>query len=312
MRTACIAQVILRHPEADATLGAELDRAVEEVLAPEARAFSAARWGSDPLDGEEIGHDHAAYLGYAGFAIGLASWAHPRWAGERARIADRLRARLGDGGGWPQTYPGEAYPVDVASGVAALALDEIGSGARPSRARRAGLARLRSASDPASGLLVQAVDPASGAAVDRPRGSGTFLAAYFLPVADAQFARDLYEAGRGLLVTRLGFLGARELLPGTPGGGDVDSGPIVLDLGVSASGFALAGARAFGDAEAYRGLDATAQLFGVPVTRADGGVVHLAGGPLGDAILCATRTAPTPAELAAWSTRPRAADEVGS
>jgi hypothetical protein len=302
MRAACLAQVVLRHPELDGELGPELDRAVEEVLAPEARAFSAMRWGSDPLEGTSLDHDHAAYLGYAGFAVGLASWAHPRWSGERARIADRLRERvLAAGSGWPETYPGEAYPVDVAAGVAALALDETDRAS--SAARRAGLARVRSAIDEASGLLVQAVDPASGQPVDRPRGSGTFLAAYFLLPADAELARGLYQAGRGLLATRLGFLGARELLPGAGGGGDVDSGPIVLDLGVSASGFALAGARASGDAETFLGIAATARLFGVPVERDDGGVVHLAGGPLGDAILCATRTAPTPAEIGAWRAR---------
>lgn len=310
MRAACLAQVVLRHPELDPELGPELDRAVAEVLAPEARAFSAMRWGSDPLEGAAVDHDHAAYLGYAGFAVGLASWAHPRWIDERARIAGRLRDRVvAAGSGWPETYPGEAYPVDVAAGVAALALDEVDEA--PSAARKAGLARVRSAIDPTSGLLVQAVDPASGRAVDRPRGSGTFLAAYFLLPADADLARGLYRSGGGLLATRLGFLGARELLPGAPGGGDVDSGPIVLDLGVSASGFALAGARAFGDEATFLGIDATARLFGVPVERDDGGVVHLAGGPLGDAILCATRTAATPAELETWRAR-ATSSEVGS
>ena len=305
--------MVLRHPQLDAELGPELDRAVEELIAPEARAFSTMRWGSDPLDGGPVDHDHAAYLGYAGFAVGLASWAHPRWDGERTRIASRLRARMiAAGSSWPETYPGEAYPVDVAAGVAALALDEAARGEAPSGARRDALARVRSAIDGASGLLVQAVDPATGAAVDRPRGSGTFLAAYFLPVADADVARGLYTSGRGLLATELGFLGARELLPGAAGGGDVDSGPIILGLGVSASGFALAGARAFGDAATFRGIDATARLFGVPVERADGGVVHLAGGPLGDAILCATRTAPTPEELATWSARVSSGVEVGS
>jgi hypothetical protein len=304
MRAACLAQVILRHPEADEALGPELDRAVTELMATEGRAFSAGKWGSDPLASDRVDHDHAAYLGYAGFAVGLASWAHPRWAVERERIADRLRSRVDAAGdAWPETYPGESYPVDVAAGVAALALDEPADA--PSTARARSLDLVRSAVDPASGLLQQAVDPGSGIAVDRPRGSGTFLAAYFLPVADASLAGALYRRGRDTLsATRLGFLGMRELAEGTSGQGDVDSGPILLDLGVSSSGFALAGARAFGDHATFRGLDATARLFGAPVDREGGGVVHVAGGPLGDAILCATRTAPTPDELAAW--RPRA------
>ncbi len=311
LRAACLAQVILRDPGADAELGAELDRAVEETLAPEARAFSRSRWGSDPLDGEALDHDHAAYLGYAGFAIGLASWAHPRWIETRRSMAQLTRHRFAaTGGAWPETYPGEAYPVDVAAGAASLALDELHDGA--SDERRAVLARVRGAIEPVSGLLQQAVAPATGAFTDRPRGSGTFLATYFLVAADPALAADLHRAGRGLLTTRLGFLGARELPEGIGGSGDVDSGPVILDLGVSATGFALAGARAFGDDAAYRGLDATARLFAVPLERDDGGVVSLAGGPLGDAILCAMGTAPTPAEVATWRERAARREEERS
>jgi hypothetical protein len=302
--------VILRHPELEAELGPLLDRAAAEVLAPEARAFSAGKWGSDPLEGAALEHHHAAYLGYAGFAIGLASWARPRWVDARDLLASRLRARFSAAGpSWPETYPGESYPVDIAAGVGALALAEVG----PSTERSAALAKVVGAIDPVTGLLHQAVEPRHGRPVDRPRGSGTFLAAYFLAVAAPDRARSLYGAGRQhLMATRLGFLGMRELLPGAEGGGDVDSGPIVLGLGVSSTGFALAGARAFEDRETFRGLDATARLFGVPLERADGGVVHLAGGPLGDAILCAMRTAATPAELARFRASAHAGSLPGS
>ena len=40
MRAACLAQVILRDPSADAELGPALDQATAEVLSPKSRAFS--------------------------------------------------------------------------------------------------------------------------------------------------------------------------------------------------------------------------------------------------------------------------------
>lgn len=304
MRAACLAQVILRDPSADAELGPALDRATEEILSSKSRAFSRMKWGSDPLDEDRREHTHAAYYGYAGLAVGLASWAHPKWEPARRDLAKRLRERVrAEGDAWPETYPGESYPPDLAMGAGALGLDDEGG---PVSAERLALTkRVASAVDPTSGLLVQSVDPASGAPRDGARGSGTFLALYALLYADVELAGGLHRAGNGLRATRLGFLGMREHLEGTAA--DIDSGPVILDLGVSATGFALAGARAFEDEATYLGLDATARLFSVPLERDDGGVVSLAGGPLGDAILCAMRTAPRPDEVAAW--RDRAADE---
>jgi hypothetical protein len=302
MRAACLAQVILRDPSADAELGPELDRATAEILAPKSRAFSHMKWGSDPLDEDRTDHDHAAYYGYAGLAVGLASWAHPKWEPARRDLANRLRERVRTAGdAWPETYPGEAYPPDLAMGAGALGLDDedqLASAERMMLARR-----VASAVEPSSGLLVQSVDPVTGSPRDGARGSGTFLALYALLYADVELAGDLQRAGRSLRATRLGFLGMREHLEGTTA--DIDSGPVILDLGVSATGFALAGARAFRDEETFLGLDATARLFAVPLERDDGGVVSLAGGPLGDAILCAMRTAPRPDEVAAWRARTR-------
>jgi hypothetical protein len=119
MRTACLAQVGLRHSDLGAELAPQLEAAVRELTVPEARAFTTSRWGSDPLDADVRGHDHVAYLGYGGFASGMA-----RAAGAQTGTHDhdvmiaRLRARLGDARDrWLETYPGEVYPVDVASAL---------------------------------------------------------------------------------------------------------------------------------------------------------------------------------------------------
>lgn len=291
MRTACLAQVLIRHDSLDAALGKHLDMAVEELLSDKARAFTKMQWGSDPLVTDDTRHDHAAFLGYTGFALGLASRVHPdRWEQVRRGIVAKLRTRVMQrDAGRLETYPGESYPPDIAAVAGALALAAQDTH-EPDPALARVLEWLRSDLDPESGLLRQAVDPATGAARDVARGSGSFLAVYFLTPADAKFAESLYRNAKSLQGSSLGFLAMRETPPNTEVRRDVDSGPILLGFGVSASGFALAGAKVFADEPVFAGLSKTAYLFGVPYSVPNG-VRHIAGGPLGDAILCAMSTA---------------------
>jgi len=83
----------------------------------------------------------------------------------------------------------------------------------------------------------------------------------------------------------------REYPRGAQGGwGDIDSGPVLFGVGLSASGFAVASARMHGDREMFRALWRSATLFGVPVQRG-GRQRFLTGGPLGNATLLAMSTA---------------------
>jgi hypothetical protein len=285
---------------------ARMDRALGALLAPELRAFDAAAFGEDALATLEArgrGHGHLAFLAYAGLPLALRATLAPpsRHAAAAHAIAAALAARFeAEPDGLVETYPGEVYPVDLAMAAATMALDARARGAPPPPGCVRALATLRRARDPASGLLVQALDPAAGGVVprDRPRASGTALAAYALLYADPALSRELWAALRGeQLRTLLGF-GAMLEYPEPPaspgparGRGDIDSGPVVLGLGLSATGFSLAASRAHGDLDAFRALYATAHLFGAPYDQ-DGMRTYVTGGPLGDAILFAMLTAP--------------------
>jgi hypothetical protein len=188
--------------------------------------------------------------------------------------------------GFIETYRGETYPVDNAADLAAFALHARAThrAAPPALAR--GLEALRTKGvDPKTGLLFQSV---SGP----PRASGTALAAYFLAFADEALSRSLFQAlERSQFRTVLGFGGMMEHPPGHSHGTDIDSGPVVLGFGVSASGFAIGASRAHGDRETFTALYATAHLFGAPFDE-DHTRTYATGGPLGDAILFAMLTAP--------------------
>lgn len=282
-------------PEARAARIASMERCIDALLAPRGRAFDEEGWGEDPLESLAGANGHAAYLGYTNLAISLHRSLVPgsRYDALGARITDALARRIERSpSGLVETYPGVAFPVDTAAVVGSIGLADRASGGDHHAAVAKYVAAIR-AHFMVDGLLVQIAAP-DGSHLDAARGSGTALASYFVSFADVDLARDLWAGAKRALYTDIvGFGALREYPRGTTGGGDIDSGPIVLGLGVAASGFAMAPARMFGDREAFAGLFATAHLFGAP--HDDGKTrTHLTGGAIGDAILLAMMTA-TPA-----------------
>jgi hypothetical protein len=284
-------QIALAHPALRAESLARMERCLDVLFDPRIRAFDRDAWGEEPLPGDR---GHMGYLGYVGLPLALHRALAPasRFAAREEAFAAALERRFLSEVGAPlglvETYPSEVYPVDNASGLAALALHARATHAPPSRGLARGLAAMRARGvDRATGLLLQSISGGERA----PRGSGTALAIYFLAFADEALAASLYKALHAELYrTVLGF-GVVLEHPGGASRGDVDSGPVVLGFGVSATGFAIGASRALGDADAFRSLYATAHLFGAP-SEAAGLRTFAAGGPLGDAILLAMLTAP--------------------
>jgi hypothetical protein len=143
--------------------------------------------------------------------------------------------------------------------------------------------------DPESGLVIQRMNAADGSARDAPRGSGTGLAAYFAGFADRPLAELLTEGVLRQESSFLGFGAIREYAPGHSGAGDVDSGPVVLGVSVSATGFALAPLRAFGHRDAFTRIYRITELFGLKVDG-DDRTRFATGGPIGNALLLALLT----------------------
>ncbi len=290
-----LAQVALAHRERREVYVPAIEACAARLLAPAATAFGAEAWGEPALDDLESDRGHA-YLGYVNLALGALRLLRPE--GELAAPHDRITRALARRleaapHGMIETYPGEAYPADVAAVAGSIALHARATGEdhRALLDRWSKIFRTRTI-DPGSGLLHQAVDARTGRPADAPRASGTALAVYFLSFADASLSRDLFAALAGpQRAGFLGFGGIREYAPGHGGAGDIDSGPVLLGVSISGTGFALAGARQHGDRELFEALYRTADLFGVPVDRG-GGRRFLTGRPLGNAILLAALTAP--------------------
>lgn len=292
-----LGQVALEHPELQHEYARQMDVCIESLLSHPVRAFDTKMWNHDPLRAiDDVHVQHAAYLGYLNLLLSLHRLVDP--TSRHAALNDRLSAVLQRSletspTGLLETYPGQVFPVDNMSiggsiGLRALAIGE----ARPRWLDRwTSMIRDRYV-DRSTGLLVQRVHPVTGAAVDAPRGSGTAFGAYMLSFGERELTHDLDLAVRRELDTSLAGFGAiREYPRGYAGSGDIDSGPVVLGVGVSPTGFSIAAARRLDDPAWHARLVATATLFGAPVASA-GRLQFVSGGPIGDAIMFAMLTAP--------------------
>jgi len=290
-----LAQLCLTRPEWKERYVEVITRAAIKSFAPEMRDFGTRAWkGEDAMASLRGSHGHA-YLAYPALAIGMARVLDPAFPEKIARRHDALiaayeRRLLASPTGLIETYPGEAYPTDVAAVAAAIAVHGRATGEdhREVLAHWAAAVR-RVQIDPESGLVFQRMRARSGKPVDAPRGSGTGLAAYFAGFADRALAARLAGSLLEQESTFLGFGAIREYAPGHGGPGDIDSGPVVLGVSVSATGFALAPARAFGHRDAFTRIYRTTELFGC-LTEHGGRARFATGGPIGNALLLALLT----------------------
>lgn len=289
-----LCQVVQAQPEMRDECVVAIEQCIDAILSAPVREFDSRSWGNDAIETLEGGRGHAAYLGYFNFLLGLYREIAPgnRFVALNDRISAALAARLKQSpNGLIETYPDEWYAVDNAPGLASLALYDRATGGDASRLDGFLSAFRKYCVDPDSGLLFQAFDSA-GRAVDKPRGSGTALAVFFLGHSHPEFAAELYAAMKRELESELlGFGAIREYPRGSEGSGDIDSGPIILGFGFSATGFSIGGARLCGDRKLFSRLFASAYLAGAPIRNGDQ-FEFVSGGPLGNAIMLAMLTAP--------------------
>jgi hypothetical protein len=181
------------------------------------------------------------------------------------------------------SYPGQAWPVDSVVAIASLRLYDSLVAPRFGQVARNWVATAKQHLDPATGLLPHQVAPQLVGA----RASSQGIAQRFLVDVDPTFARAQYASFRNEFVTRLGV---REYPKGSAGKGDVDSGPLVLGMSLSATVVTLGAAQVQNDPLADR-LDREGELVGLPWTGLTTKRYLFGAMPIGDAFLAWSKTA---------------------
>jgi hypothetical protein len=206
----------------------------------------------------------------------------PLLAGRVKLIADGLNERQ-----VLESYPNECWTFDHAVALAALRLADRLDGTDHSKVINGWLAFAKQKLvHPKTGLLLSSFTT-DGTPLDGPEGSSIWLVAHCLQVVDPEFARDQYtRARRELGQTHCGFGSAREWPASWHGPADIDSGPIIPVLNISAgsSGLALVGAASFGDDDYLASLVATLDFAAFP-KRTWGELKYCASNQVGDAVM---------------------------
>jgi hypothetical protein len=112
---------------------------------------------------------------------------------------------------------------------------------------------------------------------DVPRGCALSWTVIMRGLWDRDSAVDLYRRyRRAYWVDHTLVQGFREWPPGVDRKGDFDSGPIILGIGVAASGFGLGAAKIVGATEDYDTLARSSKIAGLPLIESiDGSKTHL-------------------------------------
>lgn len=138
-----------------------------------------------------------------------------------------------------ESYYNQVWPADITVAVACLALHDRIFPDRYQDDIQIWLDRVRENLDEQG--MIPHVSYEHGHA--RSRGSSMSLMLCFLPEIDANFSKELFSKYKEYFLTyRFGLPGIREYQKGINEGSDVDSGPVILSVGGSAS---IVGQRAF-------------------------------------------------------------------
>ncbi len=144
--------------------------------------------------------------------------------------------------------------------------------------------------DKQTGMYCTYVNPDTHSQSQGPRGISVMYGLHFLRDFDPPFALEQYNLAKKFLIRDvLGVCAAREFPEGENAKGDIDSGPVIFGLGLSASGFGIAAAVINGDTNTAQRLLNASAMAGLPVLR-DGNLHYTSMPTVGQAVVLFGKT----------------------
>ncbi|MFP4345572.1 MAG: hypothetical protein ACLFU8_12830 [Anaerolineales bacterium] len=208
------------------------------------------------------------------------------------RCAEIAAAFEAHGSPFLPAYPGMAWPVDSFPALLSLQTHARLVDDRYVLLLERWLVEAEGYRDPQTGLLPHRVDARTGAPLEGARATSQVLILRFLLELDEERGQEHYRRFRErYVVMRSGIPGVLEYPVGLSGRGDVDSGPLIRGVSLSATALMIGTARVYGDAEVSEAIWHAGELLGVPVRC--GGTKRYALGllPVGDAFAVWSKTA---------------------
>jgi hypothetical protein len=168
---------------------------------------------------------------------------------------------------YPVSYYNGAWPADVVLCVAALAAHDRIFEPKYQALIEVWLRQVKSRLD-SKGMLPHSVHSVTKEITEDARGSSMSLMLVFLSEIDPAMAREqwiLYK--KHFVDTVFGMTGIREYPKGTTGYGDIDSGPLLFDLGSAATIVGMPAAFTAQDTTLSIAIRSEIEAFGFPTGR---------------------------------------------
>ncbi|GAB2619267.1 hypothetical protein Aab01nite_33260 [Paractinoplanes abujensis] len=191
------------------------------------------------------------------------------------------------------SYPGQAWPVDSTVAMASLRLHDKVLTPKYEETTIVWLANVRAGLDPATQLIPHTVDADTGEPTSGAQGTSQSIINRFLPEIDADFATQQYTRFRTWFLDAPLGLGpaVREYPVGFDGPANVDSGPLVLGISLSATAVTIGAARVHGDASLATSLSQFGEVAGWPLATPWTKRYAFGLAPIGDAFLAWSKSA---------------------
>lgn len=277
--TIALTNLAFSYPETREESLRAIRRLIQFVLAPEQREFDNVSWNEDPLESLDTEDGHVWYLGNVNFMIGAFKFlgGGEEFDPQMKQITAALcRRYLQSDFPMIESYPEEYYSPDNVIAIASIAnAGKLLASANDAESKQLSRECTKAARD-WLGKIHKAIDHATGAIAFRfthgkifqgARGIGVGWNCHFLPFIDNALATEQYEvlkkrfAKKGLGI----FAGLREY-PDEDGEGDVDSGPVILGLSMSGTGFGIGAARRMNDPKMVSDISFTVESAGSTVS----------------------------------------------
>jgi len=301
MLAAALTNIAFIYPETRKESVQALDSLSKIVLQENFRHFDIVKWREDPIKSLASDNGHIGYLGHVSIILAARRilGGDQKYDSLLIKINEAISRRIMNNPfPYLETYPNEIYTADNLVIYAGLKLyDKIFEKDHSSLYENFRNYTENNLMDPLTGLLTFNVS-SSGHRISSSRGSGVGWNSFYLPFFDSNFASRQYKLAKTEMTGNFpfGLKAFREYPRGVSGFGDIDSGPVILGMSTSGTGFIVAGARHAKDTDFLNGLLLTAEVVGTTV-QWNGKRRYFFAPLVGDAIMLAMKTATN------WDTR---------
>jgi len=152
--------------------------------------------------------------------------------------------------------------------------------------------------DPQTKLIPHSTSAKNGTTIEGARGSSMSLILRILSEIDPEFAIQQFKIfHEKFQITRFGLLFIREYPKGISGSGDIDSGPVIFNIGFTGTIVAIGTFKSYGEYKSANSLSGTIEAFGFSLSTDKKKKFIFGKLPISDAFIAWSRISRTSKEI---------------